>query len=302
VSDAPAVSVAVVGMGGAEALRACLDALARQRGVPALEVVVTHDPGLPGMAAAAASFPAVRVVPNHGQRSPLELASRAILNTRGAVVLVTKDYCVPHPDWARTLVAALEDPWAAVGGPVDIDPGASATEWAFSFIDFYPYSSPVPAGVAATLSVCNAGYRRADLEALALEWRTHFQEQAVNQALVAQRGQPLGLVPEAPVTLVRRVALLEALRERFALGRVFAAKRLEYTSPTRAWGYRLGAPLLPAVMVGRMAGKARHSQALLRTFARALPPLSALVAARAVGEWLGYVTGADGLDSGSGRG
>ncbi|MCA9548896.1 MAG: glycosyltransferase [Myxococcales bacterium] len=300
--SAPKVSVAVVGMAGPESLAACLAALANQRGAPELEVVVTHDPALEDMARAAAGYPDVRVVPNVGQQSPLELAARAIQNTHGDVVLVTKDYCVPHPDWARTLVDALEGGWAAVGGPVDINPGASKVEWAFTFIDFFPYTSPVPAGVAATLTVCNAAYRRADLEALDLDWRTHFQEQVVNQALVARADLPLGLVPEAPVTLVRPVNLQEAMRERFQLGRVFAAKRLEYTSPAKTWALRVGAPMLPPLMVGRMANKARRSQSLLRTFTKALPPLSALVAARVAGEWVGYLTGADGLDTGSERG
>ena len=100
--------------------------------------------------------------------------------------------------------------------------------------------------------------------------------------------------------LVGHIAKRQAITN--AENTVFAAKRLEYTSPAKTWALRVGAPMLPPLMVGRMANKARRSQSLLRTFTKALPPLSALVAARVAGEWVGYLTGADGLDTGSERG
>jgi len=285
------VSVAIIAMAGQADLRACLDALRTQAGAPDLDIVAVYEPHLPNMDAVSADYPEVRLLPNTGQQSPLELASIAIRETRGARVLVTKDYCRPAPDWAAQLLATLDEDCAAAGGPVRLPDTGGAVSWAFSYLDFFPYTGRQENTDAATLTVCNAAYRRADLEALSLDWKSHFQETAVNEALKALRAQPLRLNPQAPVTMVRDLSLQDALHERYALGRVFAAKRLEYASARQRWVYRLGAPALPPLMMSRMANKALRDPESRPVFLKSLAPLSAMVLARAAGEWLGYVTG-----------
>lgn len=277
-------------MGGQAYLRRCLDALRAQQGACQLEIVVAYDPVLPDIAALGGTYPEARFIENAHQRSPLELASVAIRETTGEQVLVTKDYCEPGPEWAQRLLGALALPSAAAGGPVVLPPEATPVEWAFSYLDFFPYTGPLVDGPTPVLTVCNAAYRRAELDALQLDWRTHFQESEVNQALVAQTGQPLRMCAAAPVRLHRSVDLQSALRERYALGRVFAAKRLEYASSRDKWLYRLGAPALPPLMMSRMAKKARTDPDLRDHFLGSLGPLSAMVLARTWGEWLGYVT------------
>lgn len=274
-------SVAVIGMGDAAALERCLTALAPQNA----DVVVTYDPsiaygGLPER------YPNVRFVKNVGQRSPLELASRAIQETTHEHVLVTKDYCIPDPNWVASMSRALEHS-AAVGGAVDVPDDASDLEWAFSIIDLYRYASPLPDGIAPSLSVYNAGYRRSALERLAYDWRTHFAEAEVNAALAAAEG-PLRWVASSRVVVRRDVDWLHAVRERFTLGRVFASKRLEHASSIERMKWRLGAPAVPALLLARIARARRLDNDRLR---RGLLPLSALLLARGGGEWVGYLAG-----------
>lgn len=285
------VSVAIIAMAGQADLRACLDALRAQVGAPELEIVAVYEPHLPNMDAVGADYPEIRLLPNTGQQSPLELASIAIRETQGARVLVTKDYCRPTPQWAAQLLATLDEDCAAAGGPVRLPDTDGPVSWAFSYLDFFPYTGPNAHSDSATLTVCNAAYRRADLEALSLDWKSHFQETAVNEALKALRGRPLRLNAAAPVTMIRSMSLQAALQERYALGRVFAAKRLEYASPRQRWVYRLGAPALPPLMMSRMAHQALRDPQSRPVFFRSLAPLSAMVLARAAGEWLGYITG-----------
>lgn len=285
----PAVSVAVVGICGPDHLLRCLDALAMQRGAPAFEIVVAHDPSLKGMDVVTRRYPDVRVSANRGQRTPLELASRALQNSRGEVVLLTEDHCIPEPDWICQLYNALDERCAAVGGVVQADPRATATDWAFYFVDFFRYAEPVCEGFSPSLTVCNVAYRRRTLEEIDPSWKDFFHETAVNDELRAQFG-PLRLIPEARVTMSRHVRFAEAVRERYSFGRLFGCTRMQRTGSSRQILYTLGAPLLPGLLIGRMVNKSLKDSNLRKRLARSILPLIGLVFAWSLGEWLGYLT------------
>ena len=102
-STTPSVSVSVVSICGAAQLERCLAGLAAQRGAPEFEIVVAYDPNLSGMDALGERWPRVRLVSNAGQRTPLELASRALAEARGELILLTEDHCIPDPDWMASM-------------------------------------------------------------------------------------------------------------------------------------------------------------------------------------------------------
>lgn len=287
----PGVSVGVVGICGVTHVRRCLRALRAQAGAPPFEIVVAYDPALRDMSAAAREHPDIRFVANVDQRTPLELASRAIQETRGDVVLLTEDHCIPDADWVARLQAALTPDVAAAGGVVALGEGATGTDFAFYFVDFFRYAEPAADGPSPTLTVCNVAYRRADLDALPHPpWKTGgFHETAVNDALRARHG-PLRLHPGARVTMRRHVTLRHAIRERYAFGRLFGCTRLAYAPASMRLAYRVLAPLLPAVLLGRMLRKAMASAGLRRQLVRGLVPLVLMVLAWSLGEWLGYLT------------
>jgi len=281
--------VSVVGICGAAHLERCLQGLAAQRDAPAFEIVVAYDPNLEGIAELAARWPEVRMVSNAGQRTPLELASRALAEAQGELILLTEDHCIPEPDWVATMLAAQAAGRAVVGGLVEIRPGASAVDWAFYFVDFFRYASPAQAGPSPTLTVCNASYRRESLAAVRELWQVYFHETAINAALRERFGS-LWLEPRARVSMARHVTLGDALYERYAFGRLFGCTRLGFCSGARRVYYCVLAPLLPAVLLARMGRKALSSGALLRNFLRSIVPLTLMVLCWSWGEWLGYLT------------
>ncbi|MBI4816490.1 MAG: glycosyltransferase [Deltaproteobacteria bacterium] len=286
----PTVSVAVVAIAGARYLERCLSALRAQVNAPVFEVVVVYDPKLEGVLALEHRYPEARITSNAGQRTPLELASRAIQECKGDIIVLTEDHCVPAPDFvSRRLSDLTTQRCAAAGGPVDLEPEASALEFAFYFVDFFRYASPIRAGASPTLTVCNVAYRRRDLEAIDARWRELFHETAVNTALCERFG-PLFLGSGGRVTTRRRVSLAGAVKERWAFGRLFGATRLDFSTPGMRRLYRLGAPILPALLFGRMARRALRDEHLSRAFARGLGPVALMVLAWSVGEWLGYLT------------
>ena len=284
------VSIAVVCMSGVQYLARCMESLRRQRGAPEFEIVVACAPQLPDIDASRQIFPEARIVVNLGQRTPLELASRAVRECRGELILLTKDHCVPSPDWVRAMVDAQCKGRAVVGGRVEIGPEASTTEWAYFFIDFFRYAEPVAAGATSSLTVCNVSYKRAELDTIRDLWKETFAETTINEALRARFGS-LWLTPASEVTIYRHITLRDAIFERYAHGRLFAFSRLSRWSITQRVLYILGAPVLPFLLLGRMARAASGSRRNRRAFILSLAPLSLMVVARCWGEWLAYVTG-----------
>lgn len=283
------VTVAVVSICGASHLIRCLDAIAAQQDAPPFDVVVVYDPHLTDIPPLRERYPHVRMVANEGQRTPLELASRAIQEATGDVILLTEDHCEPSPDWVRRLCEAQMPGRAAAGGVVETPIDVSPVDWAFYFADFYRYLKPVSAGPSATLTVCNVAYRRAHLERIRPLWHTVFHETAINDALREHFG-PLWMVPEAEVKMRRHVRFSDALHERYAFGRLFGCTRLDFASSGRRAYYTAFAPLIPFLLMARMTAKALTHRRILPFFVCSLPSLMLMVLAWAWGEWLGYVT------------
>lgn len=283
------ITVGVVGICGAPHLRRCLAALAAQREAPAFDILVVYDPHLDDIAALLPERPDVRFVANEGQRTPLELAARAVAEASGDLVLLTEDHCVPGPGWVRAMADAQADGRAVVGGTVEPLPGTTDADWAFYLVDYYRYMPPVPEGPSPTLTVCNASYRADRLAEVADVWREIFHETAINNALSARFGT-LWLCPEARVAMRRHVRFRDALYERYAFGRLFGCTRLEFQAAWRRWYYVALAPALPGLLLARMARASFRSGANARRFVRSLPYTVALVGAWSWGEWLGYLT------------
>jgi hypothetical protein len=283
------VTVAVVAICGAAYLARCLDAIAAQQDAPPFDVVVVCDPHLTDIPPLREYYPHVRMIVNEGQRTPLELASRAIHEATGDLILLTKDHCEPRHDWVRRLCEAQTPDRAAVGGIVETDADASLVDWAFYYFDFYRYAKPVPAGPSPTLTVCNVAYRRAYLDEIVPMWKMLFHETAINDALRDRFG-PLWLNPEAEVKMRRHVHLVDAVYERYAFGRLFGCTRINLASPGRRAYHTALAPVIPFLLLGRMTVKAFAHRRTRHTFIRALPALTLMVLAWSWGEWLGYVT------------
>jgi len=289
ISGSPSLSVAVVGICGARHLRRCLEALSVQQRAPRFELLVVYDPDLQGIEGIGADYPHVRLVCNRGQRTPLELASQAIRVSRGEILLLTEDHCVPAADWVAELSASLQPGRAAAGGVVELAEGASAVDWAFYFVDFFRYAEPVRTGESPTLTVCNVAYRRSELDCVSDLWGDGFHETVVNDCLRSRFGI-LYLSSNPRVTMRRHLRLRDALIERYAFGRLFGCSRLARTRGAMRGVYKLAGPALPPLLLGRMLRKAMSSRRLARQLARGFAPLTLMVLAWSLGEWIGYLT------------
>jgi hypothetical protein len=200
-----------------------------------------------------------------------------------------EDHARPHPRWAASVVAAHRQPYGAIGGAIEngVDRGLN---WAVYYCDFGRYQNPVPAGETPYASDANVTYKRDVLERVRHAWHDSFREVVVHAALKSV-GVTVALDPRIIVYQNRRgLTMGDALRERFSWGRSYAATRLVLLTWPRRFAYAALSPVLPAILLFRMASTAR-SRSSFATFARTAHLAALLTATWSAGEAVGYLFG-----------
>jgi hypothetical protein len=153
--------------------------------------------------------------------------------------------------------------------------------------------NPVREGPATYLTDCNVSYKRPALTSISDVWAGEFHETSVNWTLQA-RGESLWLSPRIIVHGHRRLTLVEAIRDRYAFGRLFASTRVAATTPLGRAFYAGSSFLLPPLLLGRVAVNVLRKRRGGRELARAIPALLCITIVWACGEFVGYLTGRPG--------
>ncbi len=282
------ISVVVVVICGGAKLENCLRALLGQQCDTPIELIVAHSVGKT-LGSAKTIAERALFVSQTGCDTPMHLAALGIRNAGDGTIVLTEDHCLPGTNWVQQLSEALTEGRGAVGGPILLQERLGALDWAFVYVDFFNHLLPVPAGRTNSLSSCNAAYRRADLLNISGCWESIFHETVVHETLTRTAG-PLWRVPEAAVTVGRKVTLRAALRERYQLGRLYGAKRASLLPKRKAFVLALASPGLPLLLGIRHLTRALQDAKTLRQFTRSFPHWTALVLAWSWGECLGYLT------------
>ncbi len=305
-SDNPLLSV-VVGIvsdttahADSRFLEPCLEALQQQTDAPPMEIIVPYHPFVSGIAGLRQRFPDVRFVEvtdlrtytgRSGSREHHdELRARGLAVARGSLVGLIEDHAIPSPEWSARMVSAHRQGFAAVGGAIEngVD---SPLNWAVYFCDFLRYQNPLPEGKSAIASDANVTYKRAALNLVRSVWQETFHERDVNWALQS-RGEELALAPRAVLFQNRRgLGFREAMKERYVWGRSYAATRIKSAAIVQRMLWAAFSPLLPILMLLRMALMAWKKRRTVGAFLKALPLTAALVVSWSAGEFLGYLTG-----------
>ena len=294
--NSPALSVVVGWQGGSAT--ACLDALARQRGIgeDALEVLLV------GGGAGAEGDPTAE--PRRATRIPQpggpgggslpRLFGAGAARARAPWVAFTEACCVPDPDWAASLLGACRGGTsAAVGGAVEPAADLGPLERALALCDYAPFLRPFQPGVlepGGELPGNNVAFRSDALPpARRLEhegfWKT-FHCRALEAA-----GETLARDPRPLVYTRRRTRFGGIVRRRLRHGRCFGAMRARGLGAATRAGYTVAAPALPAILGVRTL---RHLAAAGRLDVSILglaPLLLLLHGLWVAGEWIGNAFG-----------
>jgi hypothetical protein len=299
----PHLSIVIRVVGGGAFLERCLLNLLPQTRDQNIEIIVPYDATIAEIKTLAPRFPQVvfqemRAVPSIAAVSPgarhhlYDRRSTAGFHAaRGEIICQLEDYAIPNPDWCAQIIHAHRElEHAVIGGAVE-HAGQGALNWALYFLDFGRYQLPLREGAVAFLTDVNVSYKRRALEMVREHWAERYNEVNVHWALLAKNvtlwQRPQIVVHEDRGTL----SFTRALQERYEWGRVFGSMRAREVSLARRVFLIVASPLLPRVLVWRIAYRVMTTRRHRRAFLRALPFALLMAAAWSLGEAAAYLTG-----------
>ena len=271
-----------------------LDALRGQRAAPPYEVVIAdrrHDDISERIRA---DYPEVRLIPCTPGTSLPELRTVALDHARGDIIVVTEDHCVPSPDWLVGIVRALQEAppgTVAVGGCVENGACETGLDWATFLCEYSAFTEPVTEGEAADLPGMNVAYRASELLGIEREALTSgFWETTVHPRLRAS-GAKLYSTNAIKLHHSKKFSFGLFARQRFFYSRYYAGRRFGRSQAAQRLAACCLAPLLPPLLLVRMARSTLAKPRLRGPFLRALPGLALFVLIWAAGEMAGYAVG-----------
>lgn len=282
---APRLSVVVASQDAGPTIEACLRAIAddvRAAGIDAEILVV--DASRDGSAErGAAVLPGARIVHRPPASLVPELWSAGVAAARGSAVALTTAHCVPAAGWTRALLAALADGYGAVGGAIDCAPAASLLDRAIYYTRYSAYLRPFPAADAADLPADNAAYDAAALRRFPAYVEGPFWEPFLH-ADMRREGIRLRVDPAAVVTYVHSHGIARFVAQRFAHGWHFGAMRARGESAALSLARAAAFPLIPFLLLARVARRVWTRPAHRLPFLCALPLVTLFLGTFAAGE------------------
>ena len=289
----PALSVIMVTPDRFERLRHTTRRLREQSAAGELEIVVVA----PSIATAGvderelAGFSSYLVVETGPTTSSAVRRAAGVRAASAPLIAFTEDHCLPEPGWARALIDAHREPWAAVGPAFLNGNPQSLTSWVNLLIEYGPWVSPVEAGRRNHIPPHNSSYKRALLLDYGDRLEAMLEAETVLQWDLRARGHELYLEPAA-ATCHFNISLPSAtIPLRLAVGRMFGAARARDWPLAKRAAYAVASPVIPLVRFARLVPIARRCGKGRRIFPSVLPPLLVGLVLDGLGELLGYTLG-----------
>lgn len=284
------LSVVIPSRGTTLELGACLEVLAHQQGDVRAEVIVVECGGVSARDFAAARYPDVRVLSFPERLTIPALRALGIAHSRGELVAITEDHCIPAPDWYEQIVAAHRAPHAAIGGGVENASTRRLVDWAVFLCEYHRHVHPVPAGQNVTIPGMNVAYKRDALAQVqdlldAGRWETFLH------ARLLELGRTTYSEPKLLVYHRKSFTFGEFLAQRFHYARAYAGMRIEGASLARRAVFTAGSLALPPLILSRIGRCLFERRRHRLIFALTLPLLSAFALSWTAGEFLGYLAG-----------
>jgi hypothetical protein len=299
-SQRPHLSVVIVVVSDIKHLEGCLSALRQQVNPPVMEIIVPYNSRDYDIPSLKSRFPDVHFNRVDHFRSFVghsrlrhehldELRAIGLALAQGEIVALLEDHDRPDQCWARNIIEAHEESYAAIGGAIENEVDR-LLNWAIYFCDFGRYQNPLKPGLATRLSDVNISYKRQALSAIKKVWQDFYHEPFVNGSLMAQ-GQKLWLSPRIVVYQHREnLKLSAALRERYEWGRYYAGNRVKKLMLIKRLIYLALAPILPFLLAVRKTRDVLIKRRLIGVFVSAFPLTFLLTLFWSVGEFIGYLT------------
>ena len=292
----PAVSIIIARVSAIDGSRIfeTLDALQQQDGDVSFEIILADRINDANSREIQGRHPEVHLIECPTGTSIPRMRTIALNASRGSLIAITEDHCVPATDWLRGLVQAFADAppdTMAVGGSIANGVDGSAFDRATFLCEYAAFQAPVIEGPCGDLPGMNIAYRRSALQAVDQNiLQTGFWESTLHPAFLSA-GQALYSTNRIKIQHRKTFCLQSFLRQRFLYSRHFAGSRAAgQTLPQRLAMLCLSI-LLPPLLGGRLLRtlwvKRTSGAGTLST----LPYLSIFVMTAVCGELAGQLAG-----------
>lgn len=289
-STAPTVSVVIASIVGPPFIDDCLASLYAQKEAPDFEVIVVDCRGPENVARLAQRFPAVRFLQLPQRETVPQLRRIGAEHAHGQIVAIIEEHCLAADNWMANMVSAFTPDFAAVGGPVDFRSDGRLRDWITYFIEYNSYFPPWPDGETTNIGSANAAYRRDTLAANLDVLGAGYWEAALHPKLLAE-GARFRSVSGMIVYHRGPFDYLYYVRQRYLFSRAFAGARRQTVSLPKRAAYLLAAPVVPFLLLARIASRVFGKNCHPGKFLFSLPLLIPAMTSYVCGEWMGYAFG-----------
>ncbi len=287
--DLPELSVVIGSHNARTSVAACLGALQKQRNGCRAEIIVVDNSTDGTAAIVAAQFPDVALMCTSPEQWIPELWEAGIRASRGSIVALTTAHCVPDDDWMKEVLAAHHGSvYVGIGGAIENDASASITDWAVYLCRYARYMRPFAPYVIRDIPADNASYKRWALDSCTDVRARGFWEPDIHAKLTAE-GYQLFMTPRIGVRHLRSFTFIKFMRQRFWHGRQFGSSRAMRLSTAVRLAHIVAAPLVPFLMLTRIACQVFRRRQHITHLLLATPVLLLFLASWTTGQVIGYM-------------
>ncbi len=284
------VSIVVAAPEGGPILDSCLTALEAQISGIGAEILVIDGTKLGIAIDCSPNSGSIRILQLPAQPEVPVLWQAGLDASRGGIIALLVDSCIPGRDWVQQILRAHQADYAVIGGAIDLAPTLGTVDSAIYFCRYSRYMPPFVATFLDDLPGNNCCYKRVALAGVQDELGDGFWETFVHRKMRA-RGDRLLCLPEILVHYAGSASGLSFLRARFKHGCKFAARRAKELNRWQRTLRALTFPLVPFVMLLRIATRVWEKHRYRARFLSCVPLLMIFLTAWSTGECMGYILG-----------
>ncbi len=288
-TEAREISVIVVSYQSRGTIGRCLEALQRQSATP--REVILVDSGDDGTAELVESeYPWVRLVRSSVRLFPGDARNVGIEAAAGRVIAFVDSDCEAEADWVGRIAEAHQGEEWIIGGSVGVANPEYAAGWGQFLTEFSGWLKTGERRWMDEIPTCCLSFKREAYEAFGPFVEGCYCSDTVFHWKARAAGRQALFVPEIHVRHWNPLGLRRSLEKQKMHGATFARLRAEY----HGWGrgrsvaWALGAALLPAVLLGRIARRVAGLRYYRIRFLQALPAVVLGVTWWSWGEAKGY--------------
>jgi glycosyltransferase involved in cell wall biosynthesis len=289
-SSSPAVSVVIASIVGAPFIDDCLASVFAQKNAPDFEVIVVDCRGPENVARLSKRFPEARFIQSQKRETVPQLRRIGAEQARGEIVAVIEEHCLAAENWLAAVSVSFTSGYVAVGGPVDFRKDSRLRDWITYFVEYNSYLPPWPDGDTFNVGSANAAYKRETLLGNLAVLNDGYWEAALHPKLLAE-GKKFRSVPGMIVYHRGPFDYFYYLRQRYLFSRAFSGARRGTVSAGQRAFYLLAAPVIPLLLLSRIASRVFAKKCYPNKFLLSLPLLIPAMTSYVAGEWMGYAFG-----------